>query len=439
MLMIIDYFIEYILRKADKMKNMKKFLCILLSIMMMLSLVACGKSDDSDEKDSEKDNKPAVEDTNSDDEDNNSDDEGTNGGDVKDIFEALSSMNNYKKGSFKINLEAVVKADDVDMTMGLKGNGDINGNEETLGLALTLKGKADDQNMNINLDLKDLLTITKDAYYVNLDSVVNSVTGVSTKFGNFKLPAVDVDENVQKELQAETEKLSVDFFKALLKDVEVKQDGNTFSVEVTDAEVMKKMVVNTLTFVKDNKEKINKISQSSAKSFDIAKYAEKVVEAYKDDLKGLGATDDDIKKVLDSVKETASETTEIGDMFEGVDFDEAIKSVNDADMEEFKKANPSVKLSVTVDKDAFKIAVEFSMKEEGKGDVKISYDIALDVKDVTISAPSNVAKITDIMTSITSDAELLTNLQSGLMKTFQDWGIDLSNIGNTEEPEEEIE
>jgi hypothetical protein len=389
------------------MVKFKKFLAIFVASSMMLSLAACGDSSSENDKESKSEQKGDSEDSKS-----------VDSKSVDNIYDALALAGSYTSGTYSVDcsIKGDTDGEAVDMSIGLDGK--YNGENATYGLSI--KGSYEDTDMSYSFP--DVFTLADGVFYIDLDSIINAIGVDDTEFGSFGIPMPDVETSGTEELQT----AATDFLKAAFDGVEATQNGTAFTIEAKDAETYQKVATNVMNYINDNQEDIQKFYDNaldSTSDFDVAKYVEKLADYYKDDILsasevlGYELSEDDydsyVDEALDEIdselEDLEDEADEEGiDLFE--DWDDVMDEFNDLDWDDFADGFDDGKMetSLTVDASdsAYKLSFAFTFDyDDTTMDVALNYEI--NVEDVTVEAPSNVASITDIVTYVMNNPDLL--------------------------------
>jgi hypothetical protein len=389
------------------MVKFKKFLAIFVASSMMLSLAACGDSSSENDKESKSEQKGDSEDSKS-----------VDSKSVDNIYDALALAGSYTSGTYSVDcsIKGDTDGEAVDMSIGLDGK--YNGENATYGLSI--KGSYEDTDMSYSFP--DVFTLADGVFYIDLDSIINAIGVDDTEFGSFGIPMPDVETSGTEELQT----AATDFLKAAFDGVEATQNGTAFTIEAKDAETYQKVATNVMNYINDNQEDIQKFYDNaldSTSDFDVAKYVEKLADYYKDDILsasevlGYELSEDDydsyVDEALDEIdselEDLEDEADEEGiDLFE--DWDDVMDEFNDLDWDDFADGFDDGKMetSLTVDASdsAYKLSFAFTFDyDDTTMDVALNYEI--NVEDVTVEAPSNAASITDIVTYVMNNPDLL--------------------------------
>lgn len=392
------------------MKNFKRFLSVLMMLVMVLSFTACGKDKDEDEDVSG----------------------GADVSDVETIADAVGVVTEYTQGKYSmvldVNLESESEGETISGAFTVDGkvdNGDVSAN---LGLLID----AGTAGIALDEELKNFFVVTGDKLYINLDETVEVATGVTTSLGSFAMPLPEVDKDVQSDVQKEAQEISQGILEAAFAEVDVEKDGNTFSIKTSDAETFTKICIGAVKYVSENQDKINDYYNSSSSTVDIQEYLETILDYYREDIKkaceemGQEVTDEMIDSLLDDVDVDDYMPGEI-DMFEDVDFDELIEEMENTDYEAMQEEIDAIGLvfefSLTAEADKYEVEIRVDFEDEDvlKGDIGVKY--TFEVEDVSVATPDKVASIADIVKYIKENPDELQDMYDGLMEVLDEWGL----------------
>lgn len=391
------------------MKNFKRFMCLFMMMVMVLSMTAC-------KKDEEK-KQPA----------------GASAEDiekVEDIFGALDLGSKYVQGYYLSSVVFDVNVDGVATDGSMVVNGKTDGKGSTSGFSIDFE--------DVYLTGTNVFVAVDDKAYIDVDALVESLAAVETTFGALEIPLPEMDKKVQEDMQKQGQDLMTGLVKAAFKDLEATKNGDAYVIEVKTAEECIKIVNAALDYISENKDAINDYYNTSATSVDTKEYLVEFIEFYRDDLIDTGKvigediTDESIDDIISEIENMEMPEVAETDLFADVDF-EALKTQLEAvDAEELQgiiDANGIViKLSVSATTDFYGVEVTFAMDgEAGMANVAVKYEFRVN-ENVEVPKPSNVTSIANIFETLDEDQELLAEITSGLMKIMSDFGS-LGSLG----------
>ncbi|MBQ8281565.1 MAG: hypothetical protein IJZ25_04085 [Lachnospiraceae bacterium] len=385
------------------MKNFKRFMCLFMMMVMVLSMTACKK-----EEEKKQPAGASAEDIEK----------------VEDIFGALDLGSKYVQGYYLSSVVFDVNVDGIAADGSMVVNGKTDGKGSTSGFSIDFE--------DVYLTGTNVMIAVDDKAYIDVDSLVECLAAVETTFGALEIPLPEMDKKVQEDMQKQGQELMTGLVKAAFKDIEAVKNGDAYVIEVKTAEECIKIVNAALDYISENKDAINDYYNTSATSVDTKAYLVEFVEFYRDDLIDTGKiigediTNESIDDIIAEIENVEIPEVTETDFLADVDF-EALKTQLEAvDAEELQgiiDANGIVlKLSVTATTDFYGVEVTFAMDgDAGKADVAVKYEFRVN-DSVEVTKPSNVTSIAKICETLDEDQELMAEISSGLMKTLSDFG-----------------
>lgn len=381
--------------------------------VMVLALTACGK--DSGKKDNDKETGGP----------------GAKVEDVETIYDAIGLATEYTKGDYKVEVSFDADVEDVKASGSVSMSGKLDGSDMTTGIGVD----ANVDGTAIKWSASDIITVADDKAYIDIDAIVEAISKVSTDAGSFAIPLPKKDMGISEETQKKAKDFSDGLLKAALGDIEVKKDGNTFTVEVKEAEQYISFMTGTVDYLINNKDAFNEIINSSS-SVDVKEYFNTLVEYYRDDIKKLGnkldteITDEMIDAMVEQYSSQLDSMTDVGDVdvFEDADLEglkEQLESIDAAELQkEIDEAGMALKFSITADADKYVVDGNFAMEMDGeKMSMSIKYTFEAD-SSVSVKAPSDVATITSVYEYVESNPDKLQEILQGMQELMGDLGLE---------------
>jgi len=397
------------------MIKFKKVTAIVLSAVMAVSMIGCGKDDEDEGK---KKTKSGVE-----------------AKSIETIGDAYDAITSYTTGTFTVEAKVSADLEDESYKMTFSSDGKVDGDDKALD---TFKMGVDGPGLKTDLEFKDLMVVTDGRAYINLDSIIKPLSDVDTEFGSYGLLLPEIDG--KQDYVNKVMKLSRGAFDALLEGAEVEGEKGEFTATIKDPEDYKKAAAAILKWADDNKSDIESLLKDSTKLIDAKDYLNKLIDDIDDDLISaadvFGMGDNINEETINQIKEEANNsfeeaTEELDDidtseLFDGLaDAREELEGMSDEEwtqaFEMFDKSE--IVLGLKADSDAYTMTVdgEFS-DDEHKIEFELTYKFT--AEDVSIKVPSKTSTLTDIAKYASENQDVLMEVAQG----FENWASQFESL-----------
>jgi len=399
------------------MFKFKRVTAVALSAIMTFSMIGCGKDEESDSKKKKS---------------------GVDSKSIETISDAYDALASYKNGSFELESKISADIDGEKGAMNISANGKTDGENSSLD-NYTMNIDFGGQNIEIGFD--DLCTYADGRAYINLDSIIKTISDVDTEFGSYGLLMPEF--NNLEDYKGKIMDFSGGLFDALLEGAEVEGEKGEFTATIKDAKEYKKSAEAILKYVEDSKSEVEDIAKDTTKLIDLKDYANKLIDDVDDDVVSaaevFGLEGQVNKDTMDQVKESLADALDEYDPEElvgEIDFDELFESLADArkefeeisdedfakGFEELDKAE--IVLNIKVDSDAYVLSLDAEISGSGNT-VELEATFKFNVEDVKVKAPSKTSTLTDIANYAKDNQDVLQEVVAGVQKwaeQFKDFG-----------------
>lgn len=338
------------------------------------------------------------------------------------MFTVMEEGNSFEQYSYevKVNMKSNISGmDDVTLTLF----GEMDNEAASLGVKLNY--------LYLTLNVKDLMVITKDAMYLNVEKLFDSLASAPLLLGesytledfekeigvqlrSIKLPLAD--GMVTFGANEDASKFMTSVLEAALKDVKITDNKGEYTVSIEDAEQFADFVDNYITALLDNKDEFIRIVNDMSR-LDEDKMSD-MLELYVDEILDavskfsseydLGLTSDQIasakeealKQIKDGMAEVEVDLNDTDSLYEEM-FDELkdsrkelVDSIKDSDV----KVTAEITDGITGKKGERVYTYELKLDMENE-DEEINLSILTEMteqKDVSVSVPKNTTSVSDL-------------------------------------------
>ncbi len=384
------------------MKKFKKIIALLLTVILIFSLAACGKKDKdkTEQAGADAENLTAA-----------------------DVWASLKKAKDYSKGKFDLEFNMSVKDNGEESSAVIKASGVRDGKNWSSGFS-TL---ASAEGQNVDLKAENLVTAADGKLYLDLDSLLKAYFDTDSEIGSYGilLPDFITVNGFDKHLE--------EIFKAFFVS-KPKKDGDALTLTLETAEDYEKGLKASVKYIDENKNAIEECFKQTDPD-DLRQYLKDLIDDVSDDvveaakLLEIPITDDFIENLKTAVDEMDIAETEVN-LFKG--FEKIAESVEALTVEDIQKAlegnDMITKLEVTAGESDFSVDFEFTYGE----DVKIDFSYAIKGDDsVKVGVPENAASLTEIVQYLVDNPELIQEIGDLTSEDVPDFVPD----GDDDEPD----
>ena len=381
------------------MKNSKRFIAMLLTVIMVFSVTGCGNEKSSDKAKGTTAKEAAKADISK----------------IKTLSDALDTVCDFTEGSFKASLEAEI---DKFGKLSLETEGKLEGEDCSLDsysdkievrpaeLAAKLNKSNDDigiptDTLEFSGNIKDIITKKDGRLYINLDAIIGQTLKMSTDLGYYSIPLPETDAEIKDKLQKDGREFVKGFIDAASKDLDVSAENGEFDFKFESKDDIKSVLKNSLNYLNDNTDAIVSLTKQGFQAFDVNAYLTGLLDEKSDDIAAIAdaagkkVSKEELErlkeqilnsrnsKALENEIENSDELRkEIGNTLEA--FDKIDDTKWSRIYNAYKILDPEIKLTIREDGYEFKAKLNTSI--EGY-DIKAELKYSFEADEVNISKP----------------------------------------------------